>query len=121
MFGGKFGADITCPRRAMVYDLDVYSDLWKKASVRHWTRIIDGIQDEVIRRIVFSVPDLWVSGKTRLHILDQLRTRRLLLPRLLEDAENVARTGHSIQYHRTRNATQPGQICAAPIISQYSS
>lgn len=115
MFGGKFGFEITCPRRAMVYDLGVYRDLWSRASVRHWLGTVDEISDGAIRRIVFSVPDAWATEQTRLEIIEQLGERRIRLPRLLDEAQNIALTGHSVEYHRTRNATEPGQIHFAPI------
>ena len=110
MFGGKFGCDITCPRRAMVYDLDFYQGLWTKAAMRKWIDVIAGISDEAIHRILNSIPDEWASSSTRMDILKQLRTRRSLLPRLLNEAREVANTGYSFQYHRTRYATEPGQL-----------
>ena len=54
MFGGKFGFEITCPRRAMVYDLDFYRGLWSGKTVKEWSHIIDGISDNAIRRIIES-------------------------------------------------------------------
>jgi hypothetical protein len=111
MLGGKFGSDVTCPRRAMVYDLDVYQDLWTKAAMRGWLGVMGGISDNALREIIHSIPNEWASTSTRWEILNQLRTRRSLLPRLLEEAQDVLRTGYSLRYHRARNATEPGQLC----------
>ncbi|MGC2163555.1 MAG: HipA family kinase [Silvibacterium sp.] len=116
MFGGKFGFEITCPRRAMVYDLGVYRGLWKSESVERWLSIIDAVDENALRKILAGVPDEWAPRGVRLNILDQLMTRRAILSALLSDAENVLSTGYSIQYHRTRNATEPGQFRNAPTI-----
>lgn len=115
MFGGKFGNDITCPRRAMVPDLDVYEGLWQEENVQQWLRKIDGISENAIGQIVANVPDEWADNDTRLHIIDQLRARRSMLPRLLREAQDVLCSGQSVKYHGTRNATEPGQIHGAPI------
>ena len=52
MFGGKFGLEITCPRRAMVYDLDVYRGLWTRQAVKEWIRVVGGISENEICRIL---------------------------------------------------------------------
>jgi len=117
MFGGKFGFEVTCPRRAMVYDLDIYRGLWDGQTVEKWSRIIDGIGDNAIRLILDSVPDGWANGQVRRDIAEQLRARRATLPSLLNDAENVLRSGYSVEYHKTRYATEPGSFRVAPILA----
>ena len=116
MFGGKFGFGVTCPRRAMVYDLDIYSGLWSGQAVKKWTNIVDGIGESAIRWIVNSVPDGWANEQMRRDIANQLRSRRTILPRLLNDAENVLRSGYSVKYHKTRYATEPGSFRVASIL-----
>jgi hypothetical protein len=116
MFGGKFGFERTCPRRAMVYDLDIYRGLWDVQTVKKWAHLADGIGENAIRRIVKSVPDEWASRQMRRNIAEQLRARRAILPRLLNDAENVLSLGYSVQYHKTRYATEPGSFRVAPIL-----
>jgi HipA-like kinase len=115
MFGGKFGFEITCPRRAMVYDLDLYRGLWGKESVQKWIRIIDGIGENAIRQIAGGMPDEWADEDLRLDIVEQLIARRSMLPRLLAEAEDVLNSGYSVKYHRTRYATEPSQFRNAPI------
>lgn len=114
LFGGKFGFEITCPRRAMVYDLDTYRGLWDRAAMKKWLRIIDMIGEDDIREIVARVPHEWDNENVRTEIVDQLAKRREILPLLLEDAENVLNSSYSIKYHRARNATEPSQLSLAP-------
>lgn len=116
MFGGKFGSDITCPRRAMVHDLDVYRGLWDPQIVQEWVHKLDGIGEGAIRRIVGSVPDGWASEQMLLEITEQLRSRRAILSCLLNDAENVLSSGYSVKYHKARYATEPGSFHIAPIL-----
>jgi len=116
MFGGKFGYDRTCPRRAMVHDLSLYSGLWNEDSVQQWLEKFDGISENTIRRIVASVPEEWATGELRRRILSQLLTRRSILPRLLNDARHVLASGYSISYHRPRHATEPAQIRGASVL-----
>lgn len=115
MFGGKFGSDMTCPRRTMFYDLGIYKDLWSKAAVCSWIEKIDGISDQTTRDIVLSIPDAWASRCTRLEIIKLLRNRRSKLPSMLNEAREVANTGYSLQYQRTRNATEPCLIGVASL------
>lgn len=115
MFGGKFGFEITCPRRAMVYDLNVYRGLWNRKTVEQWVHRINGIGEEKIREIVDSVPSDWATQGIRMEIIQQLRARRALLPNLLLDAESVLDSGYSVQYNRPRYATEPSQFCPAPV------
>lgn len=110
MFGGKFGFDLTCPRRAMVYDLDIYRGLWNLQTVKKWVHRIDGIGESAIRRIMSNVPDGWANGKLLQDIAEQLRARRAILPRLLNDAENVLSSSYSVRYHKPRYATEPGSF-----------
>lgn len=116
MFGGKFGNDFTCPRRAMVHDLSLYEGLWSKDSVQQWLRKFEGIPENTLRRIVRSVPEEWADGGLRSRILDQLLTRRSMLPRLLNDAGHVLGSGYSINYHRPRHATEPAQLRGASVL-----
>ncbi|HEU4983131.1 MAG TPA: HipA family kinase [Acidobacteriaceae bacterium] len=116
MFGGKFGYDRTCPRRAMVHDLSLYSGLWNEDSVQQWLEKFDGISENTIRRIVASVPEEWVTAELRRRILSQLLTRRSILPRLLNDARHVLASGYSISYHRPRHATEPAQIRGTSVL-----
>lgn len=117
MFGGKFGNHTTCPRRAMVYDLGVYEGLWRSTTVQQWLRKIDGIGEDAIRRIVEHAPDEWTDQQTRHRIINQLAQRRAMLPSLLNEAEEVLRSGYSVEYHRSRNATEPSQIHDSPVFS----
>ena len=117
MFGGKFGFEITCPRRAMVHDLDVYRGLWNLPSVKGWVHELDGIGEDAIRRIVSSVPDGWANEQMFREITEQLRSRRAILSCLLNDAENVLSSGYSVKYHKTRYATEPGSFHVAPILT----
>jgi hypothetical protein len=116
MFGGKFGFDITCPRRAMVHDLSLYNGLWNEQSVQQWLQKFDGIPENILRRIVASVPEEWATEESRLRILNQLLTRRVMLPRLLHDAGHVLGSGYSISYHRPRHATEPAQLRGASVL-----
>lgn len=117
MFGGKFGNDTTSPRRAMIYDLGVYQGLWHPKTVQQWLRKIEDFGADAIRRIVENVPDEWTDQYTRDKIVDQLAQRRAMLPSLLNEAEEVIRSGYSVEYHRSRNATEPSQIHVAPVFS----
>jgi hypothetical protein len=116
MFGGKFGFELTCPRRAMVYDLDIYRGVWSGQIMKQWLQKFDGISENTILRVVASVPEEWANGKLRRDITGQLRARRAILPRLLNDAENVLSSGFSVQYHKTRYATEPGSFRVASIL-----
>jgi hypothetical protein len=116
MFGGKFGFDITCPRRAMAHDLSLYTGLWNEQSVQQWLQKFDGIPEDILRRIVASVPEEWATEESRLRILNQLLTRRAMLPRLLRDAGHVLGSGYSISYHRPRHATEPAQLRGASVL-----
>lgn len=116
MFGGKFGNDLTCPRRAMTHDLDIYQGLWDEQSVREWLYRIDAIDEETIRRILEDVPAEWADVTTRRHIFDQLRLRRSLLPRLLGETKDVLRSGYSVRYDsRPRYAMEPSPIPPAQL------
>lgn len=115
MFGGAFGFETTCPRRAMVYDLDVYRGFWNRKAVREWMERIEGISEAEIAEIISGVPAEWASARVRAEVMDQLRRRRGVLPHLLDDSENVLNSSYSIKYHRARHATEPGQICNAPV------
>lgn len=116
MFGGKFGNDITCPRRAMVHDLSVYRDLWNEDAMQQWLRKFDEFDENTIRRILASVPEEWADSNTRLNIFHQLRARRPMMPRLLNEAVSALGSGYSIKYHRSRNATEPGQFFCSPFL-----
>ncbi|MGC2501108.1 MAG: hypothetical protein WA400_03200, partial [Silvibacterium sp.] len=116
LFGGKFGNDTTCPRRAMVYDLDVYKGLWDDKIVQGWLGKVSEITETTIGQIIARVPNQWASDQMRLHIVEQLNARRSMLPQLLNDAKDVLSSGYSIQYHRSRYATEPGQFREAPIL-----
>jgi hypothetical protein len=110
MFGGHLGNDITCPRRVMTHDLDIYRGLWDERFLTRWVHKISIIPDDVIREIIEGVPDEWASFQTRQHIFYQLRTRRALLRRLLREAEAVLTSGYSVRYHKPRYATEPSAI-----------
>lgn len=116
MFGGKSGNDTTCPRRAMVPDLDMYKGLWNTKDVQKWLQKIDGIDDDETRQIVASVPDAWADDTGRSRILDMLRTRRSRLSSLLNEAKDVLASGHSVKLSRARNATEP-DFCYSSILS----
>jgi hypothetical protein len=116
MFGGKFGDDTTCPRRAMVYDLSVYEGLWNLQIVQEWCHKINGIGENAIRSIVANVPDDWADDHIRLRILNQLSARRMMLPRLLNEVQDVFRSGYSVQYNKARNATQPSPLRNASVL-----
>lgn len=116
MFGGKFGFDRTCPRRAMVHDLSLYNGLWSDHSMQQWLQKFDGIPENTIRRIVASVPEEWATEEQRRRILKQLLNRRSILPRLLNDARHVLVSGYSVSYHRPRHATEPAQICGTSVL-----
>ena len=107
MFGGKFGSELTFPRRPMFYDLDLYRGIWDNKTVQHWLKIIDGINEQAIRRMVDNVPKEWAAPRLRLDIVEQLEKRRILLPRLLRGAEEVLSTGYSLKINRARYATEP--------------
>lgn len=117
MFGGKSGTDTTCPRRAMVYDLGVYRGLWNERAVQQWLQKVDGINENAIWRLIASVPSEWADRETRLHIFDQLRARRRMLPRLLNEAKSVLDSGDSLRYTRARNATEPGNVRASTVLA----
>jgi len=116
MFGGKFGFEITCPRRAMVYDLDVYRGLWDHLSVKEWVHKVDGIGENSIRRIVSSVPDGWANEQTLREITEQLRSRRAILSCLLNDTENVLNSGYSLKYEKPRYAAEPSPFRVASVL-----
>jgi len=116
MFGGKFGNDTTCPRQAMVHDLEVYRGLWNETAVRKWLRKINGIDENTIQRIVASVPSEWAYEAMRVHIFNQLTARRPMLPGLLREAEGVLGSGYSISHLRSRNATEPCQLRSASLL-----
>jgi len=117
MFGGKFGFDITCPRRAMVHDLDIYRGLWDFQIVKEWLHKVDGIGEAAIRRIVSSVPDGWANEQMLREITEQLRSRRAILSCLLNDAENVLNSGYSLKYEKARYATEPSPFRVASVLS----
>jgi hypothetical protein len=117
MFGGKFGNDTTCPRRAMVYDLGVYMGLWNDKIVQEWLQKIDGIGENAIRGIIASVPEEWTDEKMRLCILEQLKARRVMLPRFLNEVQEVFSSGYSVQYNKARHATEPSRLRNAPILA----
>lgn len=117
MFGGRFGNDTTCPRRAMVYDLSVYEGLWNWEVVQEWCGKIDGIDENAIRSIIANVPEEWADDQMRLHISNQLRARRLMHSRLLNDIKDVLDSGYSVQYEKTRNATEPSSLRNAPVLA----
>jgi hypothetical protein len=116
MFGGKFGNDTTCPRRAMVYDLSVYKGLWNWEIVQEWCHKIDGIGEDAIRSIVANVPEDWADEHIRLHILSQLSARRVMLPCFLNEVRDVLGSGYSVKYNKARNATEPSPLRNAPIL-----
>lgn len=116
MFGGKFGDDITCPRRAMVHDLEVYRALWNETTVRKWLRKINGIDENTIQQIIAAVPSEWADEAMRAHISNQLETRRPLLPGLLREAKGVLGSGYSVSHLRSRNATEPCQFRGASLL-----
>jgi hypothetical protein len=78
---------------------------------------VEGITEAEIAEIISGVPAEWANAKVRAEVMDQLRGRRRLLPLLLDDSENVLNSSYSIKYHRARHATEPGQICNAPIFA----
>lgn len=122
MFGGKSRNDTTCPRRAMVYDLDVYQGLWNDNHddvVKEWLQRIDRIGEEAIRRMLSYVPDPWVESGFDDHAINQLAERRWLLPRLLNEAKEALNSTYSVHYHKTRNATEPGQICSPSVLPAF--
>lgn len=113
MFGGRSRVDTTCPRRAMVYDLDVYKGLWRDNEdevVKEWLQRVDRIGEEAIQRILSCVPDSWVESGFDRHITSQLEERRQRLPCLLNQSKETLTSTYSVQYHKTRNATEPGQL-----------
>lgn len=118
MFGGKFGNGTTYPRRIMFYDLSVYEGLWREEIVQKWCRKIDGIDENAIRSIVASVPEEWADDHMRLHISNQLQARRLMLSCFLNDIKDVLDFGYSVQYEKTRNATEPSSFRNAPILAE---
>lgn len=124
MFGGKSNTDTTCPRRVMLYDLDVYKGLWSDNSdeiVKQWLRKFEQIGKDEIRQILSGVPDRWVDRGCDRRIMDQLSERRLRIPSLLHEAKWALSSSYSVRYHKTRNATEPGQILTAPIFPVFPS
>lgn len=116
LFGGKFGNEITCPRRTMVHDLDTYKGLWDEKKVQKWLQKFEGIDEDCIHEVLTSIPEEWADASARRDIFEQLRVRRRHLPRLLDEAKETLHSGYSIPYHRSRNATEPGQFRNAAIL-----
>lgn len=116
MFGGKSGSDTTCPRRAMTYDLGIYRGLWNERSVQQWLQRFEGISENAIWRLVASVPSAWADEEIRLHIFDQLRTRRQTLPRLLNEARSALDSGYSFSNTRPRHATEPSHFRPSAVL-----
>lgn len=116
LFGGQSGDDITCPRRAMAHDLDIYRGLWNEKILQEWLTKLGEIDENCIYQILRTVPEEWADAKARRDISRQLETRRGQLPRLLDEARDVLQSGYSIRYHRSRNATEPGQFRDAAIL-----
>lgn len=122
MFGGRFGNDTTCPRRAMVYDLDIYNGLWNDNNdlvVKEWLKRIDRIGGQAIRWILSSVPDSWVESEFDRHVINQLEERRQRLPCLLNEAKETLNSTYPVRYHKTRNATEPGQIFSSAVLQVF--
>ena len=119
MFGGKSRNDTTCPRRAMVYDLDVYKGLWNDNHddvVKEWLQRVNRIGEEAIRQILSYVPNSWMESGFEGHVINQLEERRKRLPCLLNEAKETLKSTYSVQYHKTRNATEPGQIFSPSVL-----
>lgn len=110
MFGGHLGRDKTCPRRAMTYDLGIYRGLWNETHLTRWVHNMSMISDDAIKDIIECVPGEWATSETRRHIFSQLQTRRALLPHLLRETKDVLNSGYSLQYHRSRYATERSPI-----------
>lgn len=115
MFGGKFGFEVTCPRRAMVHDLGIYTGLWTRQRVEKWQHMVGRIDDGMIERIIGSVPAEWADTQTRLEVAAQLRVRRTLLPAMLDDAENTLKNSYTLKCDRARFATEPSPFRFAPV------
>lgn len=117
MFGGNLGDDLTCPRRAMVYDTSIYDNLWSPAIVKRWVEQIAEIDDNVVTRLVSEVPNEWASDEMKAGLIDLLAERRRRLKGLLNEAKEVLGSTFAIKYHRTRNATEPSLIRTPPIFT----
>lgn len=103
----------------MAYDLGIYRGLLDWRAVNRWVRKVDEMDESDVRKIVAAVPDEWSSANTRHDIMDQLISRRQILPQLLHEAEYVVKSGYSLEYHRARNATEPGQLCHTPLFTAH--
>lgn len=85
--------------------------------MQEWLRKIDGIGEDAIRGIIAGVPVEWTAENMRLCILEQLKTRRLMLPCLLNEVSALLCSGDSVQYDKARHATEPNKLRNAPILT----
>jgi hypothetical protein len=93
MFGGYFGNEKTCPRRAMVPYAGFYDGCWTDGAVARWKRIIDGIDDEFLDSVMAKVPPDWADVPALQFARTELGLRRSRLESLISEVEQVLRNG----------------------------
>jgi hypothetical protein len=93
MFGGYFGNEKTCPRRAMVPDANFYRGVWSDPVVDHWKRVIDAIDDRCIDSILPKIPEEWADSTALKFALNELAARRNKLDLLIADADETIASG----------------------------
>lgn len=107
MFGGPQGTDLSCPRRTMIHDLQLYRDRSMEKILEVWRKRISGVSERTLRSFLESIPGEWYTEYMAGKVIADLLSRRSKLQVLFREAAGVLRTGSSMIVDEFVNSLEP--------------
>jgi hypothetical protein len=107
MFGGYYGNERTCARRAMVPDARFYGGVWCDDVVGGWESAIGGVDTASLQAILGHVPSAWADASARAFAMNQLQGRQARLNSLIDEASVAIGAAACRLQCRPRDAAQP--------------
>ncbi|HEX4036620.1 MAG TPA: HipA family kinase [Acidobacteriaceae bacterium] len=101
LFGGDFGDEKTCARRAMLRNLQWYRAIWTDPLIALWMDRITSIDRTALDAIFRIVPSAWANQADLVNARMQLERRHKQLELFVEDISEVLRDGHCLSMSGT--------------------
>lgn len=93
LFGGHYGDEKACVRRAMMRSLRWYTGIWGRDVAGYWANRIREIDSGLLKSIFQAVPSCWAGTADLADARNQLERRRERLDQYVEDISSVLLEG----------------------------
>ena len=114
MFGGHFGNEQTCARRAMAPLRGLYKEIWTKETISYWKGRIDRVGEATLNSIVAAVPPAWAGRASVMGVREELLRRRRILDLLIAEATEAIQRSDPPTWSTPRPALSARPSSARP-------